>query len=566
MSEFTTRRFQRLLLAQTISALVLVGVVAFVLIVVPIGGALREMEETNLVHQAELTAIAIEAEIDSMVRVARQIPSRTQSRLALLDYLSGGTDRQTAADLTHADLVNAVAADRRIIGVRRYLPNGRLLVEIGRTPFEYDRGELPWVLGISDPKESAEGLVVTVLVTIAQRARSEPNNIGYDEVFFLAGPIEEAMAGPTLIDQTATVQLLREGEVLVLSGAVRTPVSADRLVSSSVADIGPGWTLRLFEPGARVSARVRRRLVLVIVLLVVVIAIAATGTWRILRRLSGRLILETNELSRLVDKKTGELQEANKHLVAANRAKSAFLSSASHELRTPLSAVLGFLDLIEDADAEEKAEYVRVARDSGRTMLAMVNDLLDLSAIESGSLTLREAVFSPAELCGDVLNEYLQRLGQKGLDAVFYVAAGLPEHVLGDAHRYRQIVENLVDNAYKYTAEGHIAIGVEPAGELVRTTVMDTGPGIGPDEIEHIFEPFHRATDKKLYRLPGLGLGLGIVDRLARAMGGTVHVNSQANSGSTFVVDVRLDPQDHLSSAEPPGPRNAPAVDGRESG
>ena len=510
-------------------------------------GVLRDMEETSRLHQAKLTALAIEAELDSMTRISRQIASRTEMREELAAYLNGEIERESAVEGTRSRLGDAVAADPMLIGVRRYLPDGRLLAETGQTPFTVNRGETPWALGISDPKRAAGNLVIVVLVPIVQENGTGPTRIGYDEVCFTAEPLEKALAGPTLLDQAAVVELRRDGEVLMSQNTNRAQVRTEAAALSTVEDVGPGWTLHILESDAMVSARIRQRLVVVLVILVAVIGAAAAGTWRILSRLSGRMIVETKELSRLVDTRTAELKESNSRLVAANRAKSAFLSSATHELRTPLSAVLGFLDLMEDAEPEEVTEYVQIARDSGQTMLAMVNDLLDLSAIESGSLTLREAVFSPTELCYDVVKEYRERLEQKDLEAVFYVGAGLPEHALGDAHRYRQIVQNLVDNAFKYTTRGHISVGIEPAGDLIRTTVMDTGPGISPDEIEHIFEPFHRATDKKLYRLPGLGLGLGIVDRLARAMGGTVRVDSKANDGSTFVVDVRFEPTDSLS-------------------
>ncbi len=227
----------------------------------------------------------------------------------------------------------------------------------------------------------------------------------------------------------------------------------------------------------------------------------------------------------------------------AVRAKAAFVASVSHELRTPLHGVLGVLDLLLDDDLPARArDHAGLARRSASSMLALVDDVLELSRGESGQLVLHADRFEPAALVRDVgatLGVLAQR---RGLVLRTRVQDGVPA-VLGDAGRVRQVLVNLVGNALKFTPAGTVEVALSagpagPAGVDLRLAVRDTGEGIAPDELATLFTPYAQGASGR--RHGGTGLGLSISAGIVDAMGGRLSVDSVLGAGSTFTVDVRL--------------------------
>lgn len=235
------------------------------------------------------------------------------------------------------------------------------------------------------------------------------------------------------------------------------------------------------------------------------------------------------------------LSSTNASLARASQAKSQFLASVSHELRTPMNAILGFTDaLLAGVDGplndEQKASLGWVQR-GGRDLLGLINEILDLSKIESGKLVLDAQPFDPRELVESVVAQHRSLAAQKGI-SLAWEDAGAPYEVILDRQRVRQILVNLLGNALKFTEEGEVSVvtGGTREGRLT-VSVQDTGPGIAPEQQAEIFEEFGRArTDA-----PGTGLGLAISRRLARVMGGDVTVESRLGFGATFRVSLPLD-------------------------
>jgi signal transduction histidine kinase/CheY-like chemotaxis protein len=231
---------------------------------------------------------------------------------------------------------------------------------------------------------------------------------------------------------------------------------------------------------------------------------------------------------------TMRLSETNASLVNASEAKSRFLTSVSHELRTPMNAILGFTDAIlagvdGPLNDEQRASLEWVQR-GGRDLLGLINEILDLSKIESGKLTIEPESFDPRELVEAVVAQHRSLATQKGL-VVDWVDNGTLTEVRLDRGRTRQIIVNLLGNACKFTQAGVITVETSGAGEgWFDLFVRDTGPGIPASETEAIFQEFHQAEGAA----PGTGLGLAISRRLARAMGGDVTVESELGVGSTF--------------------------------
>lgn len=227
----------------------------------------------------------------------------------------------------------------------------------------------------------------------------------------------------------------------------------------------------------------------------------------------------------------------------ATAAKSAFLAAVSHELRTPLHGLLGVLDLlVRDELAQPARAHAGLAQRSASSMLALVDDVLELSRGEAGQLVLEEAVFDPAALVRDVgatLGVLAQR---KGLTLCTRIAVDVPACVVGDPARVRQVLVNLLGNALKFTDAGGIVVGLSstsgPDGADLRLSVTDTGDGIPADELATLFTPYAQGGSGR--RHGGTGLGLSICARLAEAMRGRLTVDSTVGRGSTFTLQVRL--------------------------
>ena len=237
------------------------------------------------------------------------------------------------------------------------------------------------------------------------------------------------------------------------------------------------------------------------------------------------------------------LAAAKEAAEAASRAKSMFLANTSHEIRTPLNGVLGLarLALEPGVDPEVRCDYLRRIYDSAETLSAIITDILDLSKIEAGKLTLETTVFDLHALLNSVFTGYRDVARAKGLGFDLAIAGTVTRHVAGDPVRVRQILSNFVSNAIKFTTHGQVVIDVRRSGDgLVRFTVSDTGIGIDAATRMRLFSPFTQADASTTRRFGGTGLGLSICRQLAELMGGRVGLDSEAGAGSTFHVDLPL--------------------------
>jgi CheY-like chemotaxis protein/anti-sigma regulatory factor (Ser/Thr protein kinase) len=247
------------------------------------------------------------------------------------------------------------------------------------------------------------------------------------------------------------------------------------------------------------------------------------------------------------------LRESEQRALAASHAKSAFLANMSHELRTPLNGVLGFAQLLarrKQRDAEDR-EGLEIIMKSGEHLLGLINDVLSLSKIEAGRVTLEQEALDLVTLVHDVENVLRVRAEEKNLRLVCELDRDrLPRAVIGDQGKLRQIVLNLAGNAVKFTTAGSVAIRVTWNDGRTRIEVEDTGPGISAAELPRLFEPFSQ-TDSGQRTKEGTGLGLALSRDLARLMNGDITVTSTAGRGSQFTVEVALPEAAAETVAEP---------------
>jgi two-component system sensor histidine kinase BarA len=251
-------------------------------------------------------------------------------------------------------------------------------------------------------------------------------------------------------------------------------------------------------------------------------------------------------LERQVVERTAELATARDVAEAANRAKSDFLATMSHEIRTPMNGVLVMAELLAGGDLPLRQQrYAETIARSGQTLLAIINDILDLSKIEAGKLELEKGRVALATIVDDVLGLFSERAAGKGLDLAADLDPDVPALVEGDPVRLSQILANLVNNALKFTETGSVRIAVTAErGALgmarLLVAVDDTGIGIPADKVATIFEAFSQADQSTTRRFGGTGLGLSICQRLVGAMGGRIWVESTEGVGSRFAFEVEL--------------------------
>jgi signal transduction histidine kinase/DNA-binding response OmpR family regulator len=547
------------IVVRTAIGIVVIAIVTLAVLAIPLYLQLKDSNERDFGFKHKAKTALLNQSVTNYKNIAKQIASRSKIRDKLLEFEDGNITMQQLQDFSKPLMTEAIQSSKEIITVVMLdkQKNSVLTVGVDTPAFLKDALSIPMKnTKIFEPLKVQDRVVVAVASPIFDKTKRE---VGIDIVVF------DAKALRTILDDYDGFG--RSGETILgvknkenISGFF-VPRSGKQTISTSGNFDEYVVVNKLSDTDWFAASRINRHeldeilnknifTLSLVVLVLILIGLFGTAkiTTPLLRMLENNLeqLQEHQEhLEDLVGVRTAEATTAKEQAEAANRAKSIFLANMSHELRTPLNAVLGFSRLMkgDPSISEEQRKNLEIINTSGEYLLSLINNVLDISKIESGRMIVEESVFDLYVLLHEVQSLMGVRAFEKGLVFTLSQAPDLPRNVFSDGGKLRQIVINLVGNAIKFTREGSVSINATVAKQdsektaVLHFEVVDSGSGISAEDQERIFMPFEQATINTT-KEAGTGLGLAICKQYVGLLGGTIGVVSEKDKGSTFWFEI----------------------------
>jgi len=488
----------------------------------------------------------------------------------------------TVTTSNRADLVGENFGDRAYFATARRLADPDILVV--SPPFRTSLGvfAMNLVMMLPGPNGEFAGVVSTTLnpeffTTLLKSALYTPDMwsalVHGGGLQFLMVPEHAGQSGRNLLEPGSFFSRHRDSgqTVTVMTGTVHSTGEERMLAQITIKPASVPMDTPLVVAVSRdfnvIHSEWRRDALHQATLYLLLLVVSSLGLFYLHRR--------QHAFDRNVAQTTQALEEARHQAEAANLAKSAFLATMSHEIRTPITSVLGMADLLRSTTLNrEQAGYVDTLSSSTRALLAILNDILDISKIEAGKITVEALEFQLHPVFRDVVSLCLSMASAKGLVLGLDIQPDVPARVVGDSTRLRQVLFNLVSNAIKFTETGSVRLRLsietrdgkarDDKAVVIRCDVEDTGIGIARDEIDRLFRPFSQVDSSTTRRFGGTGLGLAITRRLLDLMGGEIGVVSAPGQGATFWFTMPFtmpDRHDPIEQAPPPSPLLLPPAD-----